>query len=80
MLTSMMKRVDIAVHGSVTGWKGGVTELGLKEAGVDWALDDNNKPLVSDAMKAKVEAAKADIISGKIQVHDYVADNACPAS
>jgi basic membrane protein A len=31
-------------------------------------------------MKAKVEAAKADIISGKIKVHDYVADNACPSS
>jgi basic membrane protein A len=80
MLSSMMKRVDVAVHGAVTGWKGGVSELGLNEQGVDAAFDEYNKPLVSDAMKAKVEAAKADIISGKIQVHDYVADNACPAS
>jgi basic membrane protein A len=80
MLSSMMKRVDVAVHGSVTGWKGGVTELGLKEEGVDAAFDEYNKPLVTDDMKAKVEAAKADIISGKIKVHDYVADNACPAS
>src|SRR4051812_5657657 len=80
MLTSMMKRVDVAVHGSVTGWKAGLTELGLKEEGVDAAFDEYNKPLVTDAMKAKVEAAKADIIAGKIQVHDYVADNACPAS
>ena len=52
----------------------------LKDQGVDWAYDEYNKPLVTDAMKAKVEAAKADIIAGKIQVHDYVADNACPAS
>jgi basic membrane protein A len=80
MLTSMTKRVDVAVHGAVTGWKGGLTELGLKEAGVDWALDEHNKALVSDDMKAKIEAIKADIISGKIKVHDYVADNACPAS
>ena len=29
-------------------------------------------------MKAKVEAARKDIISGKIKVHDYMADNACP--
>ena len=72
--------VDVAVHGSVTGWKGGITELGLKEAGVDAAFDEYNKPLVTDAMKAKVETAKADIIAGKIKVHDYVADNACPAS
>ena len=27
-----------------------------------------------------VEQAKADIIAGKIQVHDYMADNACPAN
>ena len=28
-------------------------------------------------MKAKVDAAKADIIAGKIKVVDYMADNAC---
>ncbi len=28
-------------------------------------------------MKAKVEAAKADIIAGKIAVHDYMSNNAC---
>ncbi len=59
MLTSMTKRVDVAVHGAVTGWKGGVSELGLKEAGVDWALDEHNKALVTDEMKAKIEAIKA---------------------
>jgi basic membrane protein A len=78
MLTSMMKRVDVAVYNSAKAWKAGLTELGLKEQGVDWASDDNNKPLITDAMRAKVEAAKADIIAGKIQVHDYMADNACP--
>ena len=41
-------------------------------------MDDNNKPLVNDAMKAKIEAAKADIISGKLKVHDYMEDNKCP--
>jgi basic membrane protein A len=28
-------------------------------------------------MKAKVDRAKADIISGKIKVHDYASDNRC---
>lgn len=41
-------------------------------------MDDNNKALVTDEMKAAVEKAKADIIAGKIQVHDYTTDNACP--
>ena len=83
VLTSMMKRVDVAVYnafmdGKNGTFKGGVENLGLKEGGVDYAMDDNNKALVTDEMKAAVEKAKADIIAGKIQVHDYTADNACP--
>ena len=58
-------------------WKGGVTYKGLKEGGVDWALDSYNEKLVTPEMKAKVEAAKADIVSGKIVVHDYMSDNSC---
>ena len=83
MLTSMMKRVDLAAYRSFKAaqegtWKGGTEVLGLKEGGVDWALDQYNEPLVTPEMKAKVEAAKADIIAGKIAVHDYMSDNSCP--
>ena len=78
MLTSMLKRVDVAVYNISKQVKpGAITVLGLKEGGVDYAMDDNNAKLVSADMKAKVEAAKADIISGKIKVADYMADNAC---
>jgi basic membrane protein A and related proteins len=77
-----MKRVDLAAYQSFKAaqggtWKGGVQVLGLKEGGVDWALDQYNEKLVTPEMKAKVEAAKADIISGKIVVHDYMSNNAC---
>jgi basic membrane protein A and related proteins len=41
-------------------------------------MDDNNKALFTADMTAKVEAAKADIISGKLEVHDYMADSKCP--
>lgn len=83
MLTSMVKRVDVAVYDSAMAmrdgsWKAGVTRLGLAEDGVGWALDEHNASLVSDDMKARVEAAKADIIAGKIKVHDYMADSSCP--
>ncbi|TPI47113.1 BMP family ABC transporter substrate-binding protein [Mesorhizobium sp. B2-9-1] len=83
VLTSMMKRVDVAVYntfmdGKNGTFKGGLENLGLKEGGVDYAMDDNNKALVTDEMKAAVEKAKADIILGKVQVHDYTTDNACP--
>jgi basic membrane protein A len=83
MLTSMMKRVDLATYNAFKTakegtWKPGLQELGLKEEGVGWALDDNNKPLITADMQAKVEEAKKDIVSGSIKVHDYMADNACP--
>jgi len=82
MLTSMTKRVDLAAYQSFKAaqagtWKGGLQVLGLKEGGVDWALDQYNEKLVTPEMKAKVEQAKADIISGKIVVHDYMSNNAC---
>jgi basic membrane protein A len=77
MLTSMLKRVDVAVYTASKAFKAGRTDLGLKEGGVDYAMDQHNAKLVTPAMKKKVEAAKADIISGKIKVADYMADNAC---
>jgi basic membrane protein A len=78
MLTSMLKRVDVAVYNISKATKpGAITVLGLKEGGVDYAMDNNNAKLVSADMKAKVDAAKADIIAGKIKVADYMADNAC---
>jgi basic membrane protein A and related proteins len=82
VLTSMMKRVDVAVYNTmkagVAGFQPGIHALGLKEDGVGYAMDDNNKPVLSADMAAKIEAAKADIISGKLEVHDYMADNKCP--
>jgi basic membrane protein A len=77
MLTSMVKRVDVAVFNLAHKTTPGLTVLGLKEGGVDYALDRYNEKLVSAEMKRKVDAAKADIIAGKIKVADYMADNAC---
>jgi basic membrane protein A len=82
MLTSMVKRVDLAAYESFKAamagsWQPGVSVLGLKEGGVDWALDQHNEKLISPEMKAKVDQAKADIISGKIKVHDYMSNNTC---
>ena len=83
VLTSMLKHVDVATYNSFMAakngtWKPGVEALGLKEGGVDYALDQYNKTLITPEVKAKADEAKADIISGKIQVHDYMTDNKCP--
>ena len=77
MLTSMIKRVDVAVYDAFMTtkngtWKGGIKVLGLAEEGVGWALDKHNRSLVSSAMEAKLEQARKDIIAGKIKVTDYM--------
>ena len=82
MLTSMLKRVDLAAYDSFKAaqgnqWKGGTQVLGLKEGGVDWALDKDNEKLITPQMKAAVDAVKAAIISGQIVVHDYMSNNSC---
>ena len=85
VLTSMVKRVDIAVYNAYSDAKndtftGGVVAMGIKDDGVVWALDDNNKALITDEMKAAVDKAREDIIAGTIKVHDYMTDNSCPKS
>jgi basic membrane protein A and related proteins len=77
VLTSMVKRVDLAVAQAFSGVKPGITALGLKEGGVDYAMDEHNAKLVTADMKRRVDAAKADIISGKLQVVDYTVANSC---
>ena len=83
VLTSMLKRVDVAVYHAFKDAKEGkyptgVEALGLAEGGVGWALDDNNKPLITPDMQKAVDQATEDIKSGKVKVHDYMADSACP--
>jgi basic membrane protein A len=78
VLTSMLKRVDNAVYtafkSAQTGsWKPGIQVIGLAEDGIGYAMDSNNAALVTPEMIAKLEAAKANIIAGKIKVTDYMA-------
>ena len=51
MLTSMLKRVDVAVYNAAKNPTPGVSALGLKEGGVDYAMDANNDKLVSADMR-----------------------------
>jgi len=82
-LTSMLKQVDAAVYyfaikAAVEGtFKGGVEAFGLDRtvtirgitySGVNYVIDEYNVDLVSAEMIAKVEEAKAKIISGEIVV------------
>jgi basic membrane protein A len=82
MLTSMVKGVDVAVYNSFkqgmdNSWTAGVEVLGLAENGVGWALDEHNAAIVSNEMKAEIEALREKIIAGEISVHDYMSDSTC---
>ena len=73
VLTSMVKRVDNAVFDVIQRVKenrfaGGIYNFGLAEDGVGYIYDDNNKALIPDAVRARVEALKAEIIAGRIAV------------
>ncbi|MDM5176510.1 BMP family ABC transporter substrate-binding protein [Massilia sp. DJPM01] len=83
MLTSMVKRVDVAIYDSFMQmkngtWKPGVIYKGLKEGGVDWALDKDNRAVVTPEIEKRVNEAKAAIIGGKIKVVDYRIGSSCP--
>ncbi len=76
VLTSMLKRVDVAVFETIKSvtekkFQSGNVRFGLTDSGVDWALDTNNEKLWSSAEKQKMKEIKAQIISGKITVPDY---------
>jgi len=77
MLTSMVKRVDVAVYEAAKNHKPGLMTLGLKEDGVDYALDQYNEKLIGAEVKKKVDQAKADIIAGRIKVVDYMTEPSC---
>ncbi|WP_412565505.1 BMP family lipoprotein [Thalassobius sp. MITS945101] len=82
VLTSMMKRVDVAVYNALkdgADLKTGFIGLDLASEGVGVALDDNNAALVSADMTAAVDAASAGIISGEIKVENYAENESCSA-
>ncbi len=83
ILTSMLKRVDVAVYNAFkegVDLAPGINVLDLKSEGVGYAMDENNASLVTPEMQAAVDAAAEKIKSGEIVVHDYMSDNTCPAA
>ena len=83
VLTSMLKRVDVAAYETLKDamegrFSAGVVTLGLAEGGVDWALDEHNEKLITPEVRAAIEKARAGIVAGRIVVHDYVKDRRCP--
>jgi basic membrane protein A len=76
VLTSLVKRVDIAVYEALKAshdgnWSAGIKYLGIKEGALDYAVDQNNKTLISEQLIEEVAMAKERIINGTIEVEMY---------
>jgi len=84
VLTSMLKRVDNAVvqafemAGDDATFTPGLTTLGLDGDFVGYAVDEFNQDLITEDLVSQVDALKAQIVAGEIDVHDYTTDSACP--
>jgi basic membrane protein A len=73
VLTSMVKRVDVAIHRAVGDavndrFRGGLVEFGLREEGVGWALDEHNEALVPAPARERLAALADSIVAGSIEV------------
>ena len=49
-------------------FRGGIYQLGLAEHGVGYVYDANNKALIPDSVRTRIEALGADIVAGRINV------------
>jgi len=82
VLTSMLKKVDVAVYETFKAgaqrFEPGVISLGIAEGGIDWALDEHNRDLITPAMETAAREAAALIAEGEIKVHDSTVDGPCP--
>jgi basic membrane protein A len=76
ILTSMLKRVDLAVFKTCEVLKNGkftagMTRYGLTNDGIDYVVDEYNKNIVTAEMIKKVNELKSQIVDGQISVPDY---------
>ena len=73
VMTSMVKRVDVAVVDIVKDiiahrFHGGLLELGLAEHGVGFVADEHNRLMLPIEVVEKANALAEQIVAGKIQV------------
>jgi basic membrane protein A len=73
VLTSMVKRGDVAVYDTIQSvvqgtFTGGVKFFDLSNQGVDYAVDEHNKDLLTQEMIDAVDSARKKIIAGEIVV------------
>lgn len=73
ILTSVLKRVDVAVYTALVAlhdgsWAPRTQSVGLAEGAVGLAMDEHNRLLIDDALRAELEEVEFAIVAGEIEV------------
>jgi len=76
ILTSMLKRVDVAVYAAIADAKagrftGGIQRFGLANQGIDYSVDEFNARILTRPVRERADALKAQILARQITVPDY---------
>jgi basic membrane protein A len=76
VLTSMLKRVDQAVHDVIREaaagrFQAGVRVFGLANSGIGYAIDEHNQAVLSPRVRSLADSLMREIVAGRIQVPDY---------
>lgn len=80
VLTSLIKRVDLAVFNALRmsrdgQWKPGTVYLSAADGYEDYAIDRNNRALVTRKMIDRIETVKDLILRGVVRVKPYTPDS-----
>jgi len=81
ILTSAMKRTDVAAHLSLSDahagrWTPGVLRLGMAEGGVDWARDEHNEALVGP-IADRIAGYAERLRTGELRLEPFDSAAAC---
>lgn len=73
VMTSMIKKVDVAVYDAIADvvagrFHGGIRELGLADDGVGFVTNPDNATLLPPEIVARARAVAAEIVAGTIEV------------
>ncbi len=76
ILTSILKRIDVAVFQTIADvragkFTAGKMEFGVANGGIDYAVDRHNEGVLTQELRARLDDIKRQIASGAIKVPDY---------
>lgn len=82
VLTSMLKRVDVAIYKVLLDSMNGQLikddkRYGLKDEEIGWSLDKYNIHLITKDLQEKIDTIEFEVVQEMIKIEDYMQKNSC---